>query len=91
MDAAPQRCLWLLGLSSRAADSSYAGSMDLIKTQSVGHLFARDDASSHVLLPAPGGGGGGVPGALLGSRHFLIAAVLQISPPFFPLCLKQRG
>lgn len=46
MDAALQRCLWLLGLSSRAtaAESSYAGSMDLIKAQSVGHLFARDDA-----------------------------------------------
>lgn len=31
--------------------------MDLIKTQTVGHLFARDDAPSRVSLPAPGRGG----------------------------------
>lgn len=56
MDAAPQTCLWLQGLSSRTrvAESSCAGSMDLIKTRSADHLFARDDASSHVSPLAPG-------------------------------------
>lgn len=60
MDAAPQGCLWLRGISSRAttAESSYGGSMHLIKTQFIGHLFARDDAPSHVSLTAPGRGGG---------------------------------
>ena len=59
MDAAPQRHCWLRGLSSRAteAESSCAGSVDLIKTLSVGHLFARDDAPGRVSLPAPGRGG----------------------------------